>query len=233
VLSETIMSTQLSPSKHMPYIQRTRKQQLGDNVILEVDQALRTLIGITPSRRPNPSEQTPAADLSEKERKLSGKLMRVNHCGEICAQALYRGQALTSKSAATRKVMEQAAVEEADHLAWCESRLKELETRKSHLNPAFYAFSFAGGMVSGLLGDRINLGFVAATEEQVVNHLEKHIERLPEKDDRSKTILVKMKADEDHHRTSALNHGGTDFPRPAKKLMTFLSKVMTKSTYWV
>ncbi|MFT7222474.1 MAG: ubiquinone biosynthesis monooxygenase Coq7 [Candidatus Azotimanducaceae bacterium] len=232
-MRETIMSTPLSPSKHMSRIQRTRKQQLGDNFISEVDQALRTLIGITPSRRQNPSEQMPAGDLSERERKLSGKLMRVNHCGEICAQALYRGQALTSKSATTRQVMEQAAEEEADHLAWCESRLKELETRKSHLNPAFYAFSFASGMVSGMLGDRINLGFVAATEEQVVNHLEEHIERLPEKDDRSKSILIKMKADEDHHRTSALDHGGADFPRPAKKIMTLLSKAMTRSTYWI
>lgn len=159
--------------------------------------------------------------------------MRVNHCGEICAQALYLGQGLTSKDRHVKASMEQAALEETDHLAWCEERLDALDTHTSYLNPLFYALSFTGGAISGMLGNRINLGFVAATEEQVVKHLEEHIDRLPAEDKRSREVLAQMKRDEDHHRTTALEHGGADFPSPVKAVMTTLSRVMTRSTYWI
>ena len=129
--------------------------------------------------------------------------------------------------------MQKAAEEEADHLAWCDQRISELGTHRSYLNPAFWTMSFAGGLVSGLIGNRFNLGFVAATEEQVVTHLESHLDELPENDQRSRSILEQMKSDEDHHRTTALENGGADFPRPVKAAMTLLSRVMTRTTYWV
>lgn len=206
---------------------------IREGIIREVDQALRTLTGVRGSMAPGPVADRDDTSLTDSDRELSGRLMRINHCGEVCAQALYRGQALSSKSTATRAIMEKAAEEETAHLNWCESRLAELDTRTSRLNPAFYALSFAGGVASGLLGDRFNLGFVAATEEQVVTHLDEHLEKLPDADTRSREILSTMKEQEDEHRTSALRHGGADFPRPVKKLMTGLSKVMTRTTYWV
>ncbi len=211
----------------------TPQKTVTDEVIGQVDRALRVLNGIARNKRPTPAGEFPDTELTEQQRTTAGRLMRVNHCGEICAQALYQGQGLTSRDRRVKASMEQAAQEEIDHLAWCEERLDELGTRTSYLNPLFYALSFTGGAVSGLLGNKVNLGFVAATEEQVVRHLEEHIDRLPENDTRSREILSQMKRDEDHHRTTALEHGGTDFPRPVKKLMTTLSRVMTRSTYWI
>lgn len=205
----------------------------ADLLIHHVDAALRTLHGVTHANRTSPAEGLPDPELTDTEKLLSGRLMRVNHCGEICAQALYLGQGLTSRNESTAETMSTAAEEESDHLAWCEQRLSELDTHPSYLNPIFYGLSFAGGAVSGLLGDRFNLGFVAATEEQVVTHLENHIEKLPKNDRRSMEILEQMKIDEEKHRTSALNHGGEELARPLKKVMTALSKVMTKSTYWI
>lgn len=210
-----------------------KHQHPADRLIGHVDRALRVLNGVSRAERPNPAQSKPESELTEQQRIESGRLMRVNHCGEICAQALYLGQGLTSRDRRVKESMEHAAQEEIDHLAWCEDRLKELDTHTSYLNPAFYALSFTGGAISGLLGNRINLGFVAATEEQVVQHLEEHLERLPEEDHRSREILSQMKRDEDQHRTTALEHGGTDFPKPIKSLMTTLSKVMTRTTYWV
>jgi len=159
--------------------------------------------------------------------------MRVNHCGEICAQALYVGQGLTSEDPCIQETMQQAAREETDHLLWCEARLAELNSHKSYLNPLFYTMSFVSGAVSGLLGNRFNLGFVAATEEQVVKHLEEHLQGLPSEDKRSQAILEQMKLDEDQHRTDALNRGGMDFPKPFKSIMTAVSKLMTRTTYWI
>ena len=209
------------------------RKNIADRLIGHVDQALRVLNGVSRSERPSPADDLPESELNDEERIRAGRLMRVNHCGEICAQALYQGQGLTSRDRRVKRAMERAAREEADHLAWCEARLEELDTHRSYLNPVFYTLSFAGGALSGLLGNKVNLGLVAATEEQVVKHLEEHIEQLPVNDQRSREILAQMKRDEDHHRTSALGHGGADFPGPIKSLMTGLSRIMTGSTYRV
>ena len=205
-----------------------------DSAISQFDAALRTLAGVTRAIRPNPAKAVKeTSTLTEEERRTAGRLMRVNHCGEVCAQALYLGQGLTSSNPATQQAMQQAAQEESDHLAWCEDRLEALDTHKSYLNPLFFAASFAGGAVTGLISDQVNLGFVAATEERVINHLEAHLEQLPQHDNESRAILEQMKLDEDTHRTTALNRGGADFPAPVKNIMTLASKVMTKSTYWI
>ncbi len=205
-----------------------------DSAISQFDAALRTLAGVTRAIRPNPAKAVKeTSTLTEEERRTAGRLMRVNHCGELCAQALYLGQGLTSSNPATQQAMQQAAQEESDHLAWCEDRLEALDTHRSYLNPLFFAASFAGGAVTGLISDQVNLGFVAATEERVINHLEAHLEQLPQHDNESRAILEQMKQDEDTHRTTALNRGGADFPAPVKNIMTLASKVMTKSTYWI
>lgn len=206
---------------------------LIDTAIGHVDTALRTLSGATRSGRPNPATLINETDLSEHERIEAGRLMRINHCGEVCAQALYLGQSLTSRNDTTREAMEQAAREETDHLAWCKERLEELGSHTSHLNPLFFGLSFASGALTGLISDRVNLGFVAATEEQVVKHLDSHLEKLPEEDNKSRAILEQMRKDESEHQTSALNQGGIDFPRPVKDLMTLVSRIMTRTTYWV
>jgi 3-demethoxyubiquinol 3-hydroxylase len=157
--------------------------------------------------------------------------MRINHTGEVCAQALYQGQALTARLEAVREQMTQAAQEEIDHLAWCEQRLKELDSHTSLLNPVFYALSFGIGAAAGAAGDKYSLGFVAATEDQVCKHLEHHFEDLPAQDERSRAILRQMHEDEAHHADWALAAGGIEFPTPVKKVMTLMSKVMTKSVY--
>lgn len=204
-----------------------------NSLIQQFDGALRALNGVGQPARPSPATRVDEPDLSESERQLSARLMRVNHCGEICAQALYLGQGLTSDDARIQETMQQAAMEETDHLLWCEARLEELNSHKSYLNPIFYTLSFFSGAVSGLLGNRFNLGFVAATEEQVIQHLDKHLQELPPEDKRSQAILEQMKLDEDQHRTDALSRGGMDFPKPFKNIMTAVSKVMTRTTYWV
>ncbi len=204
-----------------------------NSMIQQFDGALRALNGVGHPARPSPANPLEEPALSESERQLSARLMRVNHCGEICAQALYLGQGLTSEDARIQETMQHAAKEETDHLLWCEARLEELNARKSYLNPLFYTMSFVSGAVSGLLGNRFNLGFVAATEEQVVKHLEEHLQELPSKDKRSQAILAQMKLDEDQHRTDALSRGGMAFPKPFKSAMTAVSKLMTRTTYWV
>ena len=168
--------------------------------------------------------------LTEEERKLSASLMRVNHTGEVCAQALYRGQAMTAKLPNVREEMEHAAEEEADHLAWCETRLSELDSNTSVLNPIFYTLSFGLGAAAGLAGDKISLGFVAATEDQVCEHLRDHQNRLPSNDAQSRAIIDQMLIDEEKHGHAALAAGGMEFPTPVKKSMTLLSKVMTGLT---
>ncbi len=157
--------------------------------------------------------------------------MRINHTGEVCAQALYQGQALTAKLPKVRKAMEEAADEEVDHLAWCEQRIRELGSRPSVLNPLFYGLSFGVGAAAGLISDRVSLGFVAATEDQVCKHLDEHLAEIPAEDQKSRAILKQMREDEEHHATSAIEAGGLRFPAPVKFGMTLLSKVMTKSTY--
>jgi len=205
-----------------------------DLFIVQSDHALRTLFGkpvIT--ERENPSNNTPENTLSDTERKLSSSLMRVNHSGEVSAQALYQGQALTAKLDNVRENMERAALEENDHLAWTEQRLTELSSQKSILNPIWYCGSFAIGAAAGLLGDKWSLGFVAETEHQVIRHLDKHLAKLPANDARSKSVLTQMKKDEAHHATVALENGGAELPLPVKHLMAVMSKVMTTSAYYI
>lgn len=205
---------------------------LFDTLILELDKALRTSTGnVGMTQRPTPAAHQ--SELNADEKALAGRLMRVNHCGEVCAQALYHGQALTAKSGRVANAMREAAVEETDHLAWCEGRLKELDTPVSLLNPLWYASSYGIGALTGLLGDKINLGFVAATEEQVCKHLDEHLEKLPKADTRSREVLSVMRDDEQRHQETALKKGGARFPRPVKALMTGVSKTMTRSTYWI
>lgn len=159
--------------------------------------------------------------------------MRVNHAGEVCAQALYRGQALTAKLPTVREEMKQAADEEVDHLAWCEERLHQLDSHTSLLNPLWYSLSFCIGAGAGLINDRLSLGFVAATEDQVCNHLKSHLQKLPEQDQKSRAVVAQMLKDEAKHAHAAIKAGGITFPQTVKTLMTAASKAMTKSSYFM
>ncbi|MCB1700190.1 MAG: 2-polyprenyl-3-methyl-6-methoxy-1,4-benzoquinone monooxygenase [Pseudomonadales bacterium] len=211
---------------------RQRRLSLLDRLITEADSVLRTVTSRGHSAaRPSPSTGHSDSELSDEERRHVAGLMRVNHTGEVCAQALYQGQALTAKLPTVREEMQQAAAEEIDHLVWCEERLRELDSKPSVLNPAWYGLSFALGAVAGAIGDKVSLGFVAATEERVCNHLRDHLKSLPEDDRKSRLILQKMLEDEQRHGDKALQAGGTDFPPPVKDAMTVVSKVMTGSSY--
>ncbi|MFN3073618.1 2-polyprenyl-3-methyl-6-methoxy-1,4-benzoquinone monooxygenase [Acinetobacter sp. TY2] len=204
-----------------------------DKLINSFDQALRSLVpGATSAQRSNPSEGTTTQLAVSEARHVAG-LMRVNHSGEVCAQALYHGQALTAKLPKVRQEMEFAAIEEQDHLAWCEDRLKELDSHTSLFNPVWYGLSFGMGALAGIAGDKYSLGFVAETERQVSLHLQQHISELPAQDERSRKILVQMNEDELHHRDTALNAGGVDLPAPVKITMTAISKLMTKTSYFI
>lgn len=206
-----------------------------DHLITNFDQALRTVFGRPlVTGRPNPSDLvTDADELAEAEHSESARLMRINHTGEVCAQALYQGQSLTARLEHVRESMEQAAQEENDHLAWCEQRIHELGSHTSYLNPVFYAGSFALGALAGTLGDKWSLGFVAETERQVVKHLEGHLQTMSQHDQKSRAILEQMQIDEQHHGTKAQEAGGADLPTPVKQLMQAMSKVMTGTTYWI
>ncbi|PAU62592.1 demethoxyubiquinone hydroxylase family protein [Pseudomonas sp. PIC25] len=203
-----------------------------DRLLLQADAALRTLLPFSGQPyRPSPGIVQPDAELNESDARHVAGLMRINHTGEVCAQALYQGQALTAKLPEVRSAMEQAADEEIDHLAWCEQRIRELGSHPSVLNPLFYGLSFGVGAMAGLISDRVSLGFVAATEDQVCKHLDEHLDQLPQEDRKSRAILEQMRLDEEQHSTAALEAGGLRFPAPVKFGMTLLSKVMTKSTY--
>lgn len=205
-----------------------------DHLIINLDQAVRTVFGKPQvTERPNPADAHEDSVLSEEERRRTACLMRVNHAGEVSAQALYQGQALTAKLPEVREKMERAALEENDHLDWCEGRIKELGSHTSVLNPAWYAGSFAIGALAGAAGDKWSLGFVAETEHQVVKHLEDHLQHLPHQDMKSRAILEQMKEDETHHATVALEAGGAALPWPVKKLMGLVSRVMTLTAYRV
>jgi ubiquinone biosynthesis monooxygenase Coq7 len=212
----------------------TRRLTFIDKLICEADTVMRTLSsrGNT-AARPSPARGHSESDLDEASRKHVAGLMRVNHTGEVCAQALYQGQALTAKLPDVREEMQQAAAEEVDHLVWCEERLRQLDSHPSILNPAWYGLSFAIGALAGAVGDAVSLGFVAATEERVCAHLKEHLRELPEEDRRSRLILQQMLADEERHGENALAAGGQNFPRPVKNAMTALSQVMTRSSYYV
>ena len=211
---------------------RNRRLTLFDQIVSQVDSAVRTLSPgqISPARK-SPAEGKREASLSEQERRHSAGLMRVNHAGEVCAQALYQGQALTAKLTSTREEMEHAAQEEVDHLAWCQQRLDNLDSRPSLFNPLWYGLSFGIGATAGLVSDRVSLGFVAATEEQVCKHLEKHLGELPVQDQNSRAVVEQMLEDEGKHAEAALNAGGHEFPRPVKTAMTLISKAMTETSY--
>jgi 3-demethoxyubiquinol 3-hydroxylase len=204
-----------------------------DKFILGFDKGLRTLFAPAQTLRSVPGDALPDAPLDDAQRRLAASLMRVNHTGEVCAQALYQGQALAAREPAAKQALEHAAQEETEHLAWTERRIAELGGSKSVLNPLFYAGSFAMGALSGLLGDKWNLGFLAETERQVVQHLEGHLERLPLEDHKSRAILEQILNDEAHHATSAINHGGAELPGPVKAAMKASSKVMTETAYWL
>lgn len=210
-----------------------RHYSLFDRAILHADRALRTLTpGMARAERANPAAAVHNDDaLSEAERRHTAGLLRVNHTGEICAQALYQGQAMSAHKDGVRTAMAQAAREEADHLAWCEERLRELDSRPSYLNPLFYGLSFALGATVGKISDRLSLGFVAATEEQVCEHLQSHLRQLPPQDARSRALLDQMLTDEAGHATAAMAAGGMRFPRWLKRAMTGLSGAMTRTTY--
>lgn len=211
---------------------RQRRLSFFDRAITEIDSVMRTITNRGHSAgRPSPSEGHSDTQLSKEERRHVAGLMRVNHTGEVCAQALYQGQALTAKLPTVREEMQQAAAEEVDHLVWCEQRLRELDSQPSVLNPAWYGLSFALGAVAGAISDKVSLGFVAATEERVCNHLRDHLKSLPEDDRKSRLILQTMLEDEQRHGDNALQAGGSDFPRPIKNAMSAVSQLMTRSSY--
>ena len=205
---------------------------LVDRFILALDRGLRTLEGVASgSSRASPAANEPEASLSAAERRHAVGLMRVDHAGEVAAQALYHGQALTARDARVRAAMERAAEEESDHLHWCRERLTELGGAPSRLDALWYAGSFLIGAGAGVLGDRASLGFVAETERQVVAHIDSHLEALPAADRRSRAILAQMREDEGRHATAALEAGGAELPAPVKRLMTLASRVMTGLAY--
>ncbi len=204
---------------------------LIDNLVIGLDQALRTLTGQINSERTSPSSPLEEADMDEASRAHVIGLMRVNHAGEICAQALYEGQALMARTDEARQALIDAAQEERDHLAWCRERVEELGGKTSRLDPVFYGASFAIGAATGVIGDKVSLGFVEATEDQVVDHLDRHLEDLPQEDVRSRARLEQMREDEARHGDHALALGGEEFPRPVKAAMMVISRLMTETAY--
>ncbi|WP_455218394.1 2-polyprenyl-3-methyl-6-methoxy-1,4-benzoquinone monooxygenase [Kaarinaea lacus] len=205
-----------------------------DHLLIGIDVGVRTLLGQPKiTERPNSAKDKTETELSDAQRELAGRLMRINHAGEVAAQGLYQGQALTARLPEVRDKMERAAQEENDHLDWCETRARELGTHVSYLNPLWYTGSVAIGALAGIAGDRWSLGFVAETEHQVVRHLDEHLQRIPEADVRSRAILEQMKIDEGHHATVALEAGGAELPYPVKKLMGLTSKIMTRTAFWI
>lgn len=211
-----------------------RHYSLLDKVLMNVDSALQTTFG-TPitTARENPADKQSENEMSDEERKLSASLMRINHAGEVSAQGLYQGQALTAKLPEVREQMEHAAIEENDHLDWCEKRCHQLQSHTSFLGPFWYAGSFTIGAIAGLRGDQWSLGFVSETEHQVVKHLNDHLKRLPKQDDKSRAILEQMKIDELNHAKLAESAGAAKLPGPVKVGMQLTSKIMTKTAYYI
>ena len=212
----------------------TRTLTPVDRLLSRADRVMRSLSQRKPTaHRPSPAAGHTEPPMSEQERQHAAGLMRVNHTGEVCAQALYEGQALVARAESTRQNLLEAAQEEVDHLVWCEERLLELDAAPSKLNPLFYGVSFALGAATAAIGDRVSLGFVHATEERVANHLRAHLKALPAEDRKSQLILQQMLEDEERHGAEALEHGGQEFPRPVKDAMTAASQLMTHSSYWI
>jgi ubiquinone biosynthesis monooxygenase Coq7 len=210
-----------------------RQYSTVDQLCMGLDQVLRAIAGKTPSLRPYPAKDQPESVLSNTERKHVAGLMRVNHAGEVSAQALYHGQGLVSRNPRIRAQMQQASIEEGDHLAWCSQRLIELGSHTSYLNPLWYLGSFAIGVTAGFIGDKWSLGFVAETERQVVKHLENHLSLLPSKDGKTQKILYQMQIDEAQHRDDAIRSGAKPLPSFIKTFMHFTATLMVKTAYWV
>lgn len=205
---------------------------LIDRFIIEFDTALRSVVGGAHAHRPTPGLDAPSSSfLDAKEREHAAGLMRVNHVGEVCAQALYQAQKLVARNPEIQQMLDHSGREEMDHLAWCETRLQELGSHTSYLNSIWYAGSFAIGLAAGLAGDKWSLGFVAETEKQVENHLEDHLEKLPMEDQRSRAIVDQMRLDEIEHGQAAISAGGAVLPEPIKRFMQAISKVMTTTAY--
>jgi ubiquinone biosynthesis monooxygenase Coq7 len=203
-----------------------------DRFIVEFDTALRSVVGGANAQRPTPGLESGAnAALDSEQRKHAAGLMRINHVGEVCAQALYQSQKLVARNSEIKEMLDHSGQEEVDHLAWCETRLRELGSHTSYLNPFWYAGSFAIGLAAGLAGDKWSLGFVAETEKQVESHLESHLKNLPEEDHRSRAIVDQMRMDEIEHGQAALHAGGVTLPEPIQKMMQAMSKVMTSTAY--
>jgi ubiquinone biosynthesis monooxygenase Coq7 len=204
-----------------------------DNLIVEFDKGLRTLFSRAQTVRPFPDAGLPDTEMNEGEKKHAAALMRINHTGEICAQALYQGQALTARDPEVQQKLLQASQEETEHLAWTSKRVHELGSHLSLLNPLWYTGSLALGAFAGLLGDKWNLGFLAETERQVGGHLQSHLASLPPQDEKSRAVVRQMYVDETQHSEMAKQLGGTELPQPVKLLMRATSKVMTHTVYWV
>ena len=204
-----------------------------DHALMGLDQAVRTVFGRPQTtERPDPAADLPETDLPDKQRRHVARLMRINHTGEVCAQALYQGQAMTAHLPEVRDGMARSAKEENDHLVWCERRIDALGDRKSVLNPLWYAGSFTIGALAGLAGDKWSLGFVVETERQVESHLDDHLKQLPASDRKTRAGLEQMKEDEIHHAEVAQQAGGATLPRPVRLAMKATSKLMTRSVYW-
>ena len=204
-----------------------------DDLIVEFDKGLRTLFSPARTSRPLPGKGLAEAEMTADEKHMAAALMRVNHSGEICAQALYQGQALTARKPKIQQALNEAASEETEHLSWCESRINDLGGRTSVLNPVLYTGSLALGALAGMVGDKWNLGFLAETERQVVRHLDGHLQRLPVSDVKSRAVVEQMKEDEAKHATTAQEHGGAELPAPVKLAMKLTAKVMTRATFRV
>lgn len=214
--------------------QMKRYFSLPDKICITIDQALRVLTNSAPNTgAAYPAQDIAEAELSDQERKHAAALMRVNHAGEIAAQALYHGQSIASRSESTSHQLEQAAFEEGDHLTWCQNRIAELSSHTSYLSPLWYAGSFCIGLSAGMVGDKWSLGFVAETERQVIKHLESHLELLPKNDARSYAILKRMGEDEAKHQAEAIAAGAHELPQPIQKAMALTAKLMVKTAYWI
>lgn len=211
-----------------------RTPTLADRLLAAADRGLRTVLSTPPAVRPSPANDVASADeLSDAERRESAALMRVNHVGEVCAQALYDAQAFATTDPALRALFERAAAEETDHLAWTQARIAQLGGRTSLLNPLWYGGAFAIGLLAARAGDRISLGFMAETERQVERHLEGHMERLPAGDQKSRAVVGQMKDDEVQHAEMAVDNGGVALPLPLRWAMRMAARVMTKTAHYV
>ena len=212
---------------------KKRTLSFADKLILQIDQGLRAISGATPpATRDYPAKDIQQTPMTEKEKKHVAGLMRINHTGEVCAQALYQGQALVARSKTLQQRLKQSADEELDHLNWCQQRLNELDSHVSYFNPLWHFGALSLGMIAGIAGDKWNLGFLAETEHQVVKHLEDHLQQLPEQDERDRRILEQMREDEAHHADIAIEYGGAKLPAPIKTAMHYSSKFMKSIAYY-